>query len=162
MSQFPDADHCASWAGMSPGNDESAGKRRSGKRPGGNKWLRRALTSASYAAARQKDSYLAAQYGRLTVRRGKKRAAVAVGRTILVAAYYILRDEKEYEDLGGDYFVRRDTGESYLEYLKRLAEAEGVEAADAAACCAWTASARRRPPMKTGKARLMVTPKLRS
>jgi transposase len=122
MSQFPDADHCASWAGMSPGNQESAGKRKSGKRPGGNKWLRRALTGAAYAGARQKGSYLAAQYGRLVVRRGKKRAAVAVGRTILVAAYYILRDEKEYEDLGGDYFVKRDSERLKQRYVRGLKE----------------------------------------
>lgn len=134
MRQFPDADHCASWAGMSPGNQESGGKRQSGRRPGGNKWLRRALTGAAYAGARCKESYLAAQYRRLAVRRGKKRAAVAVGRTILIAAYYILRDEKEYEDLGGDYFVRRDSERLKQRYVRGLKElGYGVELHEMAA-----------------------------
>ena len=82
MAQFPDAGHLSSWAGMSPGNNESAGKHRSGKTAKGNKWLRRTLTQAAWAATRRKDGYLAAQYRRLAARRGKKRAIVAVGHTI--------------------------------------------------------------------------------
>ena len=100
MAQFPDADHLSSWAGMSPGNDESAGKRRSGKTTKGNKWLRRTLSQAAWAATKRKGGYLSAQYRRLASRRGKNRAIVAVGHTILVAAYYILHDEVEYHDLG--------------------------------------------------------------
>lgn len=120
MSQFPDANHCASWASMSPGNNESAGKRKSGKTAGGNRWLRRALTEASYAAARKKNSYLAAQFWRLSSRRGKKRAAIAVGRTILVAAYHILKDEVVYADLGGDYFDRLNAEKTKRHLVKRL------------------------------------------
>lgn len=120
MDQFPDADHAASWAGMSPGNNESAGKRKSGKTAGGNKWLRRALTEAAHAAARKKNSYLAAQFWRLSGRRGKKRAAIAVGRTILVAAYHILKDEVVYADLGGDYFDRLNAEKTSRQLVKRL------------------------------------------
>jgi transposase len=120
MSQFPDADHLASWAGMSPGNHESAGKRKPARTPGGNKWLRRALIEAAHAGGRKNNSYLAAQMNRLTIRRGKKRAAVAVGRTILIAAYHILKEEVEYQDLGGDYFVRRDAEKTKRRLIKQL------------------------------------------
>jgi len=123
MAQFPDADHLSSWAGMSPGNDESAGKRRSGKTAKGNKWLRRTLTQAAWAATRHKGGYLSAQYRRLASRRGKNRAIVAVGHTILVAAYYILKDEVEYHDLGADHFdqLRRERTVSHLvSRLQRL------------------------------------------
>jgi transposase len=98
MVQFPGSDELTSWAGMCPGNHESAGKRRSGRTPGGNKWLRRVLVEAAWAGIRSKDSYLGAQYRRLAARRGKKRAIVAVGRTILVVAYYILKEEVEYRE----------------------------------------------------------------
>lgn len=104
MNQFPSAAELSSWAGMSPGNKESGGKRMSGKRAKGNKWLRRVLTEAGWAGVRKKCSYLQAQYSRLAARRGKKRAIVAVGRTILEAAYHILKEKTEYKDLGGDYF----------------------------------------------------------
>lgn len=120
MSQFPDADHLASWAGMSPGNHESAGKRKPARTPGGNKWLRRALIEAAYAGGRKKESYLAAQMNRLTIRRGKNRAAVAVGRTILIAAYHILKEEVEYKDLGGDHFARRDAEKTTRRLIKQL------------------------------------------
>lgn len=120
MSQFPDADHLASWAGMSPGNHESAGKRKPVRTPGGNKWLRRALIEAAYAGGRKKNSYLAAQMNRLTIRRGKKRAAVAVGRTILIAAYHILKEEVEYQDLGGDYFASRNAEKTKRRLIKQL------------------------------------------
>jgi transposase len=120
MSQYPDADHLASWAGMSPGNHESAGKRKPARTPGGNKWLRRALIEAAHAGGRKNNSYLAAQMNRLTIRRGKKRAAVAVGRTILIAAYHILKEEVEYQDLGGDYFVRRDAEKTKRRLIKQL------------------------------------------
>ena len=86
MGRFPTAGHLASWAGMCPGHDESAGKRRSGKTRKGSPWLRVTLTEAAYAAGRGKDPYLAGRYHRLLVRRGKKRAAIAVGRTILELA----------------------------------------------------------------------------
>lgn len=120
MGQFPDADHVSSWAGMSPGNNESAGKRRSGKTPKGNKWLRRTLTQAAWAATRRKGGYLAAQYRRLSARRGKKRAIVALGHTILVAAYHMLKDEVDYRDLGSDYFARRRREQTTAHLVRRL------------------------------------------
>ncbi len=109
MSQFPSAAHLASWAGMCPGNQESAGKRKSGKTRKGSKWLRVALTEAAYAAGRGKGTYLSSQYHRLVTRRGKKKAAIAVGHTILVIAYHILKRHTTYQDLGSDYFDQRQS-----------------------------------------------------
>ncbi len=106
MSCFPTHGHLASWAGMSPGNNESAGKRRSGKTTHGNRWLRSILMESAWAAARTKGSYFKARYYRLAARRGSKRASVAVGHTILVAIYHLLRDHSEYRELGEDYFER--------------------------------------------------------
>lgn len=108
MNRFPSPAHLASWAGMCPGNDESAGKRRSGRTRQGNRWLRAALIEAAHAAARSKGTYLAAQYRRLAARRGAKRAAVAVGHSILGSVYYLLRNDVPYHDLGGHYFDERD------------------------------------------------------
>jgi transposase len=107
MSRFPSAEHLASWAGMCPGNYESAGKRQKGKTRKGSKWLRTALVEAGQAAARKKDSYLAAQYHRLVARLGKKKAAVAVGHSILRSVYYLLVRETTYQELGGNYFDER-------------------------------------------------------
>jgi transposase len=120
MSQYPSAGDLASWAGMCPGNEKSADKRKSGKCPAGNKWVKRMLTQAAWAATRVKDSYLAAQYRRLAGRRGKKRAIVAVGHSILEAAYYILRDEVEYKNLGGDYFDKLNEVKTQKNLVKRL------------------------------------------
>ena len=108
MRRFPTERHAASWAAMCPGNHESAGKRRSGKTRKGNRHLRAALTEAAQAAGRTKDTYLGAQYRRLAARRGKKRAALAVGHSILIIAYHLLEEGTSYRDLGGDYFDRRD------------------------------------------------------
>src|SRR3954451_17594991 len=107
MTGSPSAGHLASWAGMCPGNDESAGKRRSGRTRKGNPWLRSALIEAAHADARSHGTYLAAQYRRLAARRGAKRAAVAVGHSILVSVYHLLRDGQAYHDLGGNYFDER-------------------------------------------------------
>lgn len=109
MSVFPTAAHLASWAGRCPGNNRTGGKRRSGKPTRGNRWLGEVLIECAWAAARSRDTYLSAQYWRLARRIGKKKAAVAVGHSILVIAWYLLTDDCDYRDLGGDYFVRRDT-----------------------------------------------------
>jgi transposase len=98
MGRFPTAGHLASWAGMCPGHDESAGKRRSGTTRKGSPWLRVTLTEAAYAAGRSKDPYLAGRYHRLLLRRGKKRAAVAVGRTILELCHHLLSTGQVYDD----------------------------------------------------------------
>ena len=108
MARFPTAGHLASWAGMCPGNNESAGKRRSGRTRKGSPWLRAALVEAGRAAARTKRSYLGAQYRRLAARRGAKRAAVAVGHTILIIAHHLLSHGTAYQDLGVTYFDERD------------------------------------------------------
>jgi transposase len=99
MSHFPSAGHLASWAGMCPGNQESAGKRKTGKTRKGSKWLRRALVQAAQAAARKKSCYPAIQYRRLIVRGGPKKALVAVGHTLLITVYYLLARQEDYHDL---------------------------------------------------------------
>jgi len=109
MTVFPTAGHLASWAGRCPGNNLTGGKRRSGKPTKGNRWLGEVLIECAWAAARSRDTYLSAQYWRLARRIGKKKAAVAVGHSILVIAWHLLADDCDYADLGGDYFVRRDT-----------------------------------------------------
>src|SRR5215204_4761640 len=108
MTVFPTAGHLASWAGRCPGNNLTGGTRRSGKPTKGNRWLGEVLIECAWAAARSRDSYLSAQYWRLARRIGKKKAAVAVGHSILVIAWHLLADDCDYQDLGGDYFVRRD------------------------------------------------------
>jgi transposase len=108
MTVFPTAGHLASWAGRCPGNNLTGGKRRSGKPTKGNRWLGEVLTECAWAAARSRDTYLSAQYWRLARRIGKKKAAIAVGHSILVIAWYLLANDCDYADLGGDYFVRRD------------------------------------------------------
>ena len=129
MDQFPTHKHLASWAGMCPGNEESAGKRRSGKTRKGSKWLRSALTESARAAARSKGTYLAAQYARLKGRRGSKKAAIAVGHSILVIAYHVLAREVPYEELGEDYFHRQRSSEAYAKRLVRQLERLGHKVA---------------------------------
>ena len=119
MAQFPSDRHCAAWAGLCPGNHESAGKRKSGKTRKGSKWLRAALTEAAWAASHT-QSYLAAQYHRIARRRGKKRATVAVAHSLLVITYHLLKDGTTYHDLGPDYFDRRDTGQLQRRLISRL------------------------------------------
>jgi transposase len=108
MGRFPTAGHLASWAGMCPGNNESAGKHYSGRTRNGSQWLRDALVESAQAAARSKNNYLAAHYTRLKGRRGHKRAVIAVGHSILVLAYHMLTRHQPYDDLGADYYLRRD------------------------------------------------------
>jgi transposase len=109
MSVFPTAGHLASWAGRCPGNNLTGGKRRSGKPTKGNHWLGEVLTECAWAAAHSRDTYLAAQFWRLARRIGKKKAAGAVGHSILVIAWHLLAYDCDYRDLGGDFFVQRDT-----------------------------------------------------
>ncbi len=108
MSRFPSAGHLASWAGMCPGQNESAGKRKSGRTRQGSPWLRAALVEAAHGAARSKGTYLGAQARRLKPRLGWKKAMVAVGHSLLVRVYYLLQRETTYEDPGADYFVEQD------------------------------------------------------
>jgi transposase len=109
MTVFPTAGHLASWAGRCPGNNVTGGKRRSGKPTRGNRWLADVLTECAWAAARSRDTYLSAQFWRLARRIGKKKAAVAVGHSILVIAWHLLTNDCNYHELGGDFFIRRDS-----------------------------------------------------
>ena len=120
MSRFPTAAHAASWAGVAPGKNESAGKNRSGKTTKGNTYLKTALTQAAHTVGRSKDNYLSAQYRRLASRRGKKRAAIAVAHSILVIAYHLLKNGTVYTDLGADYFEHRNEQQVQKQLVKRL------------------------------------------
>lgn len=120
MKPFPDAEHMASWGGMCPGNKSSAGKRYSGKTRKGSKWLRRAVTEAAHGAARKKNQYLKSQFHRLAGRRGKKRAIIAVGHSILKIVYYILTRHQTYQDLGENYFDEREKEAVKRRSIKRL------------------------------------------
>jgi len=120
MSRFPTADHLASWAGLAPGNHESAGKRLSGKTTKGNKALVAALTQAAWAASHTKNTYLSAQYRRLAVRRGRKKALVAVAHSILIIAYHLIKEEETYQDLGSNYFDRRNPEATEKRLVRRL------------------------------------------
>jgi transposase len=106
MDQFPSAQHLASWAGICPGHNESGGKRMSGTIRDGNRWLRRTLCQAAWAATRKKNSYLSAQFKRLAARRGIKRALIAVAHSILIIAYTMMKRAESYQEVGADYFDR--------------------------------------------------------
>jgi len=120
MARFPSAKHLASWAGMCPGNKESGGKRLSGKTRKGNPWLRQVLIEVAHAASKTKDTYLAAQYRRLATRRGKQRALVALGHTILVIAYHLLTRRGPYHELGPLYFDVLDRQRVQQRLVQRL------------------------------------------
>jgi len=104
MSQFPSSGHLSSWAGVCPGNNESAGKHRRGKTTHGNRWLKRALSQAAWAASHTKQTYLSAQYARIARHRGKKRAIVALSHTLLTIIYHVLDGHVAYQELGTQYF----------------------------------------------------------
>jgi transposase len=120
MTPFPTAPHLASWAAICPGQNESAGRSQGAKIRKGNRWLRRTLGQAAWSARNKKGSYPAAQFRRLAGRRGKKRAIIAVGHSLLVAAFYILRDGVEYRDLGAAHFDRLDSDTLTRQLVKRL------------------------------------------
>jgi len=120
MDRFPSAKHLASWAGMCPGNNESAGKRRSGQTTKGSKYLRTALVEAAWAATRAKGTYLQAQYQRLVKRMPKKKALVAVGHTMLVIGYHLLSRRVAYADLGSDYVDRQHIERQRRRLVERL------------------------------------------
>jgi transposase len=121
MSHFPTAGHLCSWAGISPGNEESAGKRKRSRIKPGNKWLKSALVESARAAARTKDTYFRAQYARLAARRGKNRAAIAVAHSLLIVVYHLLKNpNEEYHDLGVAYFDQRNPTRQIKHLVKRL------------------------------------------
>lgn len=126
MSVYPDDHHLSSWAGICPGNEESAGKRLRSRTTRKNRWLRGALVEAAWAAGRTKGSYLGAQYRRLSARRGKKRALLAVGHSLLVIFYHMLKSDVEYQDLGVEYFDRLDP-ERLRRYLVKRLEGLGYQ-----------------------------------
>jgi len=120
MQPFPSHQNLASWAGMSPGNEESAGKRQRRRITPGNRWLKRTLSQAAWAASHVKNSYLAAQYRRLAGRRGKKRALIAVAHSMLVIVYHMLKAGTEYTDLRGDFFDHLEPKRLSRYYITRL------------------------------------------
>lgn len=122
MNQFPSAGHLASWAGVCPGNNESAGKRKSGRTRKGNKILRSTLAQVAKSAAKNKSSFLSAQYQRIAIKRGKNRATMAVAHTILIAIYHMLKDNQDFVDLGCDYYNQFNTDKKINSYLKKLAD----------------------------------------
>jgi hypothetical protein len=136
MTRFPTSGHLASWAGMCPGNNESAGKRKTGKSRKGDPWLRKALTESAKAAARSNDTYLSAQYHRLRGRKGPAKATGAVRHSILVAAWHILSNHVPYAELGADYFDRRRDPDretrALVRKLERLGHHVTLDKADAA------------------------------
>ncbi len=134
MNVFPSAGHLASWGGLCPGNDESAGKRRSGGTRKGSRWLSIALTEAAQANTRSRDTYLSAQYRRLRPRRGHRKAIGVVKHSIIVACWHMLTTGELYRDAGGDYFTRLDPDKQtrrLVAQLERLGHVVTVEKAAA-------------------------------
>jgi transposase len=120
MSRFPTADHACAWTGVAPGNNESAGKRRSGRTRPGNRSLKTALVVAAHSAARTKNTYLSALYRRVAARRGKKRAIVAVAHAILKMAYHMIIRDTDYHELGADYFDKLKPKNTAKRLITRL------------------------------------------
>lgn len=121
MSQFPSPDDLASWAGFAPGNHQSGGKRYSGRTTKGNRPIGAALNQAAWAASRTKDTWLKARYHQLAARRGKKRAIVAIGRSMLVSIWHMLSRQEPYQDLGPDYYDQRRKDNKISYFTKQLA-----------------------------------------
>ena len=127
MERFPTNAHIASWAGLCPGNNESAQKRKSGKTRKGNALLRETLILCAHSAVKNKNSYFYAQFARISAHRGKKRAYVAVAHSMLIAIYHILKDGVVFKDLGADYYNQFNRERKINAYLKKL-KALGWEA----------------------------------
>jgi transposase len=122
MGPFATEHKLAAWSGMCPGNNESAGKRRSGRTRHGNRWLRAALVQSAWAVSRSKETYASAQHSRLARRRGRKKACVAVGHTLLVMCYQVLKTGQAYRELGADYFDKKDPQRLANRLIRRLQE----------------------------------------
>lgn len=120
MSQFPDEHHLASWAGLSPGNNESAGKKKGERITQGDKWLKAIIVECAWGATRTKNTYLRSKYDSLAGRRGKKKALIAVGHKILKAAYFILKNKETYKELGGDYLDKKTKAKQIKRHLQQL------------------------------------------
>jgi transposase len=120
MTRFLTDAHLRSWACICPRNDETAGKRRSTRVRKGCNWLKIALVTAAWSAVRVKGSYFQAQFHRLKARRGAKKAILAVASSMLTAAYHMLSNGDEYQDIGADHFVQRDRGKMINRLVKRL------------------------------------------
>ena len=120
MSRFPTDGHLARWSGLAPGNNESAQKRKSGKTTKGNNTLKTTMIQCAQIAKRTKGSFFKAQFERLVVRRGKKRATVAVAHSMMIAIYHILKDDVPFKDLGEDYYTQFNTEKKINHYLKKL------------------------------------------
>lgn len=120
MSPFPSHKHLCSWAGLSPGNNESGGKRKPARTKKGNHWLRTILVECGHAAGRSQGTYLGAQYRRFAARKGKKRAAVVVGHTILEAVYFLIRDNVSYQELGAQYLDQLNKAQVIRHHVRRL------------------------------------------
>src|SRR5262249_36351780 len=120
MSRFPSSDHLCSWAGLCPGNKVSGGKHLSGKATHGNTYLRARLCELAWAIVHTNNTYLTAQFFRLARRRGKNRAILAVAHSLLVSIYYMLRDQRPYQDLGADYSTRLDADHIERRYVHQL------------------------------------------
>jgi transposase len=120
MTRFPTPAHLASWAGLAPGNNITGGKRGSGKTTKGDTWLTETLALSAWSAARTRDTYLAAQFWRLARRIGKKKATTAVSHSILTICWHLLTNDCDYDDLGGDYFTRRNTNRQRNRLVNQL------------------------------------------
>ncbi len=120
MSRFPTEGHISSWAGVSPGNNESAGKRKSGKTRKGNKILKSTLAQCAKSAAKNKNSFFHAQYQRISIRRGKNRATIAVAHSMLISIYHMLKNDVEFTELGADFYNKFNTEKKINSYLKKL------------------------------------------
>jgi hypothetical protein len=121
MSRFPTAAHLCNWAGVCPGNNESAGKRKSGKTNHANKTLKSTLTQCAQSVKKNKNSFFSAQYQRLVVRRGKNRATVAVAHSMLIAIYHVLKGAN-FHDLGADYYSKFNREKKINSYMKQLSK----------------------------------------